>query len=68
MKVLVDNMTCEHCTRRIAKALQDNNIKDFHIDLETQTVHLGMAHYSVETAKQAIEGIGYHFKPVEEEW
>jgi len=66
MKILIDNMTCNHCKMRIEKALKEAGFKKFKIDVETKTLDLIQKNKSVELAKSAIEAIGYNFKIFEE--
>lgn len=53
--VFVKDMSCQHCVKRIEKALQEANIKAT-VDLETKTVR-----YAGDdvVAKEAIEEAGY---------
>lgn len=65
MKFLVDNMSCKHCKMRIENALKEAGFKKIDVDVEKQIVTVKMGNLTVETAKNAIEGIGYHFQVIE---
>lgn len=65
MKVLVNNMTCNHCVMRIEKALKEVGIKNVKFDLETKVIEFELKKKTVDTAKEAVEAIGYNFEVIE---
>ncbi|HOO44364.1 MAG TPA: cation transporter [Bacillota bacterium] len=66
MKVSVDNMTCGHCKMHIENALKNAGFKKFKVDLDSKTVDLDLGKHTLQEAKSAVEGIGYHFQVIEE--
>ncbi|WP_281745399.1 heavy-metal-associated domain-containing protein [Thermanaerovibrio acidaminovorans] len=54
----VDDMSCEHCVRRITDALKSAGIQGFTVDLSSKSVSLA-SEGDVERAVEALEGAGY---------
>ncbi len=65
MKILVDNMNCQHCVMNIENALKNVGFKRIKIDLKSKTVSIKMDDHNIEEAKKAIEDSGYHFQLAE---
>ncbi|MDO5028479.1 MAG: heavy metal translocating P-type ATPase [Bacillota bacterium] len=63
LDILVEGMTCSHCSNRVEKALESLDGVKVQVDLENKTAHLTTSKdYDLETYKKLIEDAGYEFK------
>lgn len=62
MKLIVDNMTCNHCVKAITKAINDvdPNAK-VSVDLTKKEVTIDGGSISQEAAIKAVDDAGYQF-------
>lgn len=59
MKLVVPDMSCNHCKMKIEKALNEKGFKDVAVDLESKEVTFDLNGNSEETAKETIVAEGY---------
>jgi len=62
MKLIVDNMTCNHCVKAVTKAINDvdPNAK-VSVDLTKKEVTIDGGSISQEAAIKAVDDAGYQF-------
>lgn len=58
MKILVEDMHCEHCVKRINNALENAGLK-FTVSLEEKTVTIDGCENCLKTAVSEIEDLGF---------
>lgn len=58
MKILVEDMHCEHCVKRINNALENAGLK-FTVSLEEKTVTIDGCENCLKTAISEIEDLGF---------
>ena len=63
MKILVEDMHCEHCVKRINNALENAGIK-FTVSLEEKTVTIDGCEKCLKTAIAEIEDLGFTPKAI----
>ncbi len=64
-KILVEGMSCGHCSARVEKALNAIEGVNAKVDLETKTAFVDLsADVSDDTLKKAIEDAGYEVKEI----
>ncbi len=64
-KILVEGMSCGHCSARVEKALNDIEGVSAKVDLEKKTAFVDLsADVSDETLKKAVEDAGYEVKEI----
>ena len=63
MKILVEDMHCEHCVKRINNALENASIK-FTVSLEEKTVTIDGCENCLKTAISEIEDLGFTPKAI----
>lgn len=62
MKLIVDNMSCQHCVKTITKAINDIDPKaKVTIDLAKHEVDIEDGTISQEAAIQAVDQAGFEF-------
>lgn len=62
MKLIVDNMTCQHCVKAITKAINDIDPKaKVTVDLAKHEVDIKGGSISQEAAIAAVNEAGYEF-------
>ncbi|MCX8711150.1 heavy-metal-associated domain-containing protein [Gilliamella sp. B2969] len=62
MKLIVDNMTCQHCVKAITKAINDIDPKaKVTVDLAKHEVDIEGGSISQEAAIAAVNEAGYEF-------
>lgn len=62
MKLIVDNMSCNHCVKAVTKAINDVDPKAMvTIDLAKKEVTIEGGTISQEAAIKAVDGAGYQF-------
>lgn len=62
MKLIVDNMTCQHCVKAITKAINDIDSKaKVTVDLAKHEVDIEGGSISQEAAIAAVNEAGYEF-------
>lgn len=62
MKLIVDNMSCQHCVKTITKAINDIDPKaKVTVDLAQHEVDIEGGTISQEAAIQAVNGAGFEF-------
>jgi Cu+-exporting ATPase len=59
MKLVVTDMTCNHCKMTIEKALDEKGFKDVEIDLESKEVSFDLNGNTEDLAREAITEKGY---------
>ena len=61
MKLIVDNMTCQHCVKAVTKAIQDvDSTAKVSVDLAKKEITIDGA-ISQEAAIHAVNEAGYQF-------
>ncbi|MCS7232855.1 MAG: heavy-metal-associated domain-containing protein [Synergistetes bacterium] len=53
----VPNISCDHCKKRIAKALEELGLKDFNISVEEKKIELNTE--NIEPILKKLSDIGY---------
>lgn len=62
MKLIVDNMSCQHCVKTITKAINDIDPKaKLTVDLAKHEVDIEGGTISQEAAIQAVNQVGFEF-------
>lgn len=62
MKLIVDNMSCQHCVKTITKAINDIDPKaKVTVDLAKHEVDIEGGTISQEAAIQAVNEVGFEF-------
>ncbi|MCX8584026.1 MULTISPECIES: heavy-metal-associated domain-containing protein [unclassified Gilliamella] len=62
MKLIVDNMSCQHCVKTITKAINDIDPKaKVTVDLAKHEVDIEGGTISQEAAIQAVNQVGFEF-------
>lgn len=62
MKLIVDNMTCNHCVKAVTKAINDVDPKaKVSVDLTKKEVTIDGGSISQEAAINAVDDAGYQF-------
>lgn len=68
MKLIVDNMSCNHCVKAITKAINEIDPKAVvSIDLPNKLVTINGGTISQEAAIEAIDEAGYQFVSISNE-
>ncbi|MBE6750705.1 MAG: heavy-metal-associated domain-containing protein [Ruminococcaceae bacterium] len=57
-KILVEDMHCENCVKRIDNALKETGIK-FEVDLQSKTVLVDGCEHCLKTAISELEDLGF---------
>ena len=57
-KILVEDMHCESCVKRIDNALKETGIK-FEVDLQSKTVLVDGCEHCLKTAISELEDLGF---------
>lgn len=57
-KIIVPDMHCENCVKRINNALSETGIK-FSVELETKTVTVDGCEHCLKTAVTELEDLGF---------
>ena len=66
MKLVVEGMTCGHCSARVEKALSAIDGVTAAVDLEAKTANLKLSHdVSDADLKKAVEDAGYTVTAIE---
>ncbi len=66
MKIVVEGMSCAHCTARVTKALEQLGLTDVQVDLASQTATAnGTA--PDDAVKSAIEDVGFTVRLIDEQ-
>ncbi|WP_392551934.1 heavy-metal-associated domain-containing protein [Orbus wheelerorum] len=62
MKLIVDNMSCDHCVKAVTKAINDIDPKaSVSVDLAKKEVTIDGGTISQEAAIKAVDDAGYQF-------
>lgn len=62
MKLIVDNMTCNHCVKAVTKAINDVDPKaKVSVDLTKKEVTIDGGSISQEAAIKGVDDAGYQF-------